>query len=102
MKTEQSKTLFRGKKSNQQISSVLFSLSALLCSIHSFNGPFSIHWLFAVIPIPLVVVWAVANMLDPDSDPSHCGQGYSLLATYWILEGPRIFVIVVGEKKKSF
>lgn len=50
----------------------------------------------AVIPMPLVAVWFVVHLMDKEAGSSHCGQGYSLLASYWIIEGPRIFVIVVS------
>jgi len=49
-----------------------------------------------VIPIPLVVLWVVANIYNSSVDDTHCGQGLSMLPTYWILEGPRIFVIVLN------
>ena len=50
-----------------------------------------------MIPIPLVVLWVVANIYNSSVDDTHCGQGLSMLPTYWILEGPRIFVIVVSR-----
>jgi len=49
-----------------------------------------------VIPIPLVVLWVVANIYNSSVDDTHCGQGLSMVPTYWILEGPRIFVIVLN------
>ena len=52
--------------------------------------------LLLVIPIPLVVLWVVANIYNSSVDDTHCGQGLSMVPTYWILEGPRIFVIVVS------
>ena len=38
----------------------------------------------------------VANIYNSSVDDTHCGQGLSMVPTYWILEGPRIFVIVVS------
>ena len=49
----------------------------------------------AVIPIPLTAVWLITMVFDDDADSTHCGQGYSFLSSYWILEGPRIAVIMV-------
>ncbi len=52
-----------------------------------------------MIPIPLVVIWVVANSVSESFvDSSHCGQGYDMVPTYWILEGPRYFVIGVNER----
>ena len=52
---------------------------------------------FPVIPVPLTLAWAVTEFAEKSdySGNSHCGQGYSLLNNYWILEGPRVFFIVV-------
>ena len=51
--------------------------------------------IFSVIPIPLTAVWLITMVFDSDADSTHCGQGYSFLPSYWILEGPRIAVIMV-------
>ena len=55
-----------------------------------------------VIPIPLVALWVVANIYNSSVDDTHCGQGLSMVPTYWILEGPRIFVIVVSLRHLFF
>eukprot|EP00095_Tigriopus_kingsejongensis_P003874 maker-scaffold387_size188669-snap-gene-0.20 protein:Tk03874 transcript:maker-scaffold387_size188669-snap-gene-0.20-mRNA-1 annotation:"pigment dispersing hormone receptor" len=49
---------------------------------------------FCVIPIPLTLIWALTAFDGGDS--SHCGQGYSLQPSYWIIEGPRVFFIVLN------
>ena len=39
----------------------------------------------------------VANLLSETSvDDTRCSQGYDMVPTYWILEGPRYFVIGVS------
>ena len=67
----------------------------LFCHICTLVHTLIVHLL--VIPIPLVVLWVVANIYNSSVDDTHCGQGLSMVPTYWILEGPRIFVIVVSH-----
>jgi len=55
-----------------------------------------------VIPIPLTAVWLITMVFDADADSTHCGQGYSFLSSYWILEGPRIAVIMVRYRHDVF
>jgi len=57
--------------------------------------------LLAVFPVPLVAAW-LAALLWLDERVDECGRDYSLLASYWILEGPRIFVIVVRAEIGAF
>ena len=48
-----------------------------------------------VLPIPLTVVWLIIKAHESDADLTSCGSGYSFLPSYWILEGPRLAVILV-------
>ena len=48
-----------------------------------------------VLPIPLTVAWLITKAHESDADTTSCGSGYSFLPSYWILEGPRLTVILV-------
>ena len=48
-----------------------------------------------VLPIPLTVAWLITKAHEGDTDITSCGSGYSFLPSYWILEGPRLAVILV-------
>ena len=50
---------------------------------------------FLVLPIPLTIAWVTTKLYEKEADATHCGIGYSLLPSYWILEGPRIACIMV-------
>ena len=50
---------------------------------------------FLVFPIPLTIAWVTTKLYEKEADATHCGIGYSLLPSYWILEGPRIACIMV-------
>lgn len=61
------------------------------CTVHVFA--------FTVIPVPLVAAWLLVQQLwEGGGGGTHCSQAYSLMPSYWILEGPRIFVIVVSGR----
>lgn len=51
---------------------------------------------FAVFPIPLTISWLIVKSYEAQADATHCGIGYSLLPSYWILEGPRIAAIMLN------
>ena len=46
-------------------------------------------------PIPLTIAWLVTKMYEEEADSKYCGQGYTFLSSYWILEGPRIAAVMV-------
>jgi len=48
-----------------------------------------------VLPIPLTIAWVTTKFYEKEANSTHCGIGYSLLSSYWILEGPRIACIMV-------
>ena len=50
---------------------------------------------FSVFPIPLTFAWVITKLYEDKADSTSCGMGYSLLPSYWILEGPRIAAIMV-------
>jgi hypothetical protein len=49
----------------------------------------------AVFPVPLTITWLVTKSYEEEADSTYCGIGYSLLPSYWILEGPRLAAIIV-------
>ena len=58
--------------------------------------------LHAVLPIPLTIVWLITKAYESDVDLTSCGSGYSFLPSYWILEGPRLAVILVSIRFQRF
>ena len=52
---------------------------------------------FSVMPIPLTIAWLVTKMYEQEADSKYCGQGYTFLSSYWILEGPRIAAVMVSS-----
>ena len=50
----------------------------------------------SVLPMPLTFAWVTTKLYEKEADSTHCGIGYSLLPSYWILEGPRIACIMVS------
>ena len=54
-----------------------------------------INNIFSVLPIPLTIAWVTTKFYEKEANSTHCGIGYSLLSSYWILEGPRIACIMV-------
>ena len=54
-----------------------------------------ICFVLLVLPIPLTIAWVTTKLYEKEADATHCGIGYSLLPSYWILEGPRIACIMV-------
>ena len=52
-------------------------------------------------PIPLTFAWVITKRYEDKADPTYCGIGYSLLPSYWILEGPRIAAIMVNTDRGS-
>ena len=61
-------------------------------AIHFFNI------FLLVLPIPLTVAWLITKAHEGGTDITSCGSDYSFLRSYWILEGPRLAVILVRIK----
>jgi len=49
------------------------------------------------LPALMTSVWLLVTMVYYEKSSSVCWWGYSLLPFFWILEGPRIIIIVVSS-----
>lgn len=68
-------------------------------TVHVFQGAFPYRIILLIgwgLPIIMTTIWAISTALYHGSN-SDCWWNYNLTAYYWILEGPRLVIIMVHD-----
>lgn len=71
-----------------------------MVTVAVFQGSFPIVFFSLLgwgVPVVMTTVWVHCTALFMDTSPGDCMWNYNLTPYYWILEGPRLTVILVSK-----
>lgn len=71
-----------------------------MVTVAVFQGSFPLKFFSRLgwcVPILMTTVWARCTVMYMDTSLGECLWNYNLTPYYWILEGPRLAVILVGN-----